>query len=299
MDTLGLALGLARGLHLAAVLSLFGALLHGCVVVRPACAGADPGAVAALDRALRRLAWGSLTVALLAAAVWLPLLAGSMAGEYRPDAILSAMPVVLGETRFGQAFLVRLALLLVAGVLIGLGRPRSALLAAGLALVAQSWMGHPGASDNAWLLAASVPHVLAAGAWLGGLLPLSLAVRTLPGSGAARAAERFFWVALPAVLVLAVTAFAQGWLLIGGVGALFTSAYGELALLKLTGLLVLLVLAAINRFRLTPALAGADAVRAKARLSSSIVVGTLIGLGVVFAAGTLATMAPAAYGAPL
>src|SRR5882724_11018120 len=111
MDAFGLALGLTRGLHLAAALSLFGIVLQQAVVAGPASAGADPITVAALGRALRRLLWGSLLVALLTALAWLLLQAGDMAGTRQPDAMLAAAPVVLFDTRFGKALLVRLALL--------------------------------------------------------------------------------------------------------------------------------------------------------------------------------------------
>jgi putative copper export protein len=273
-------LGLARGLHVAAMLSLFGALLHGVV----------------LGRALPRLVLGSLLAALATGAVWLLLQAGSMAGDDAPAAILAAAPAVLFETRFGTALLLRLALLLLAGALAGLGRPALALPAAAVALAAQSWMGHPAASGDASLLVASVLHILAAGAWLGGLWPLFLAIGAAPGPAAARAARRFFWVGLPAVLVLAATAFWQGVRLIGGVAGLICTDYGRLALFKLAGLLLLLALAAINRMRLTPALA-TDA-RAVRRLRRSIVVASLIGLAVVLAAGQLAGLSPATYAAP-
>lgn len=302
MDIFGLALGLARGLHLAAVLSLFGTVLLIVAVARPASAGADPGSVAALGRRLRRLVWGSLLVAFVTALVWLLLQAADMADTRRPAAILAAAPVVLFDTRFGKALLLRLALLLLAAGLAarGRGRPGLALAPAAVALAAQSWMGHPAASEEFWLLAASVAHILAAGAWLGGLWPLFLTVRALPGQGAARAAARFSWIGLPAVLVLMATAYWQGLRLIGDEGALFGTTYGQLALLKLAGFSLLLMLAAVNRFRLTPALDGrapdgADPARAARHLQRSIVIETAIGVGVVLAAGLLATLTPGTH----
>jgi putative copper export protein/mono/diheme cytochrome c family protein len=306
MDGFGLALGLSRGLHLTAALSLAGTALLSAVVVRRAVAGAAPPAVAALGQQLCRLIWGSLLVAVASAAAWLLLQAGEMAGDHQPDAILAAAPVVLFDTRFGKALLARLLLLLLTAVLTGRARSRPglALLPAAVALAAQSWMGHPAASDDAWLLVASVLHILAAGAWLGALVPLFLVVRAFPGPGAALAASRFSWIGLPSVLVLAATAFWQGWRLIGDEGALFGTRYGQLALLKLAGFLFLLILAAINRFRLTPALedrapGGIEAARVARHLRRSIAVETVIGVGVVLAAGLLATLTPGAHEEPL
>jgi len=303
MDGFGLALGLVRGLHLAAVLSQFGILLLTAAVARQASAGAAIGTVATLNRTLRRLVRDSLVVALITAVVWLLLQASDMADTRDPGAVLAAAPVVLFDTRFGKALLLRLVLLL-AAMLIGRRRPGLALLPAAVALAAQSWMGHPAASEDNGLLAASVLHILAAGAWLGGLVPLFLVVRALPGPGAARAAARFSWIGLPAVLVLAGTAYWQGLRLIGDEGALFGTLYGQIALFKLAGFLFLLILAAINRFRLTPmlereALEGAGAAQAGRLLQRSVVIETVIGVVVVLAAGLLATRTPGAHDQPL
>jgi putative copper export protein len=290
-----LLLDVARGLQVAAVLSLFGALLHRVAIVRPVCAGADPRTVAAIGVWLRCLIWVSFGVALGTWVVWLLLQAGSMAGEWRlPDMLVSA-PSVLFETRFGTALLVRLAFLVAAGLLVaagGLPGTLLALLAAAGALVTQSWMGHPAASGDPSLLAASALHILAAGAWLGGLVPLWLLVGALPGPRAARASARFFWIGLLSVLVLAATAFWQGARLIGSAAGLIGTDYGHLAVVKLALFMVLLLLAANNRVRLTPALAGADGAEVKRRLRRSIAAATLIGLGVVLTASVLASEPP-------
>jgi putative copper resistance protein D len=269
---------LARAAHLAALLSLVGTLLHGVTVA---------------GRGRHRLEWGSLLVALAAGAAWLLLEAGSMADETQFPAMLAAVPAVLFETLFGRVLLIRCGLLLLAGALLAARRPGLALLPAAAALAAQSWIGHPFASGDASLLAASVLHVLAAGAWLGGLLPLWLLIGALPGPQAARAADRFFRVGLLSVLVLAATAFWQGSRLIGSAAGLLGTGYGHLALVKLVLFAALLLPAARNRLVLTPALADAGGAGAKRRLRRSIVAATAIGLGVVLTAGALATRPPA------
>jgi putative copper export protein/mono/diheme cytochrome c family protein len=299
MDGFGLALGLARGVQVAATLSLFGTLGLTVAVARPAAARAPPDAAAALQRRLLGLVKTSLLAALLAALAWLPLQSADFADGADLPAALGALPAVAFETRFGHALLLRLALLLLAGGLAVRGRAAAALLPAGIAVAAQSWMGHPAASEDRLLLAASILHVLAAGAWLGGLVPLYLTVRALPGRGAARAAGRFAWIGFPAVLVLAGTAFWQGFRLIGDEGALFGTTYGQLALFKLALFAGLLGFAAVNRFRLTPALREEAAAQAGRHLLTSIVLETALGLAVVLAAGLLATLTPAAHAQPL
>ena len=295
MTAADFALALVRGVQLAAVLSLFGTLLATIALLPAARAGAPPAAAAALTCRLARLRLISLLLAVLSAAAWLLLQAADMAGG-GAAAAFGAAPTVLLATRFGHALLLRLVLL---GLAAGLAKARHgavpALLAGAVALAAQSWMGHPAAAEDRPLLATAVLHVLAAGAWLGGLLPLLLTVRALPGIGAARAAERFSWIGGSAVLVLAATAFWQGWTLIGDEGGLFGTPYGQVTLVKLAGFALLLTLAAVNRFRLTPALRGAGAAAAERHLLTSIAVETAVGLVVVLAAGWLATLTPAAH----
>ena len=78
-----------------------------------------------------------------------------------------------------------------------------------------------GGPTGAELMASEALHLLAAGAWLGGLLPLFLAVRMLPHEGAASACRGFTPIGLAAVLLLAGTAVVQVVELMGGLAGLF------------------------------------------------------------------------------
>ena len=93
-------------------------------------------------------------------------------------------------------------------------------------------------------------------------MPLLLVVQATPGPGAARAAARFSWVGQLAVVVLAVTAWLQGVPLIGSEAGLLGTFYGRIATFKLVLFGVLFLIAVVNRFKLSPALEGADAARA-------------------------------------
>jgi mono/diheme cytochrome c family protein/uncharacterized membrane protein len=139
---------------------------------------------------------------------------------------------------------------------------------------------------------------MAAGVWLGALLPLWLSLRTLEPVAAAAVCERFSPIGLACVLVLAGTGFTQGMALIGGLPALFGTAYGHVALLKITLFLVALGLAALNRLWLTDRLAAgrADAGR---RLLVSVWVETCLGLAIVAAAAFMASCPPAAHTTPV
>jgi putative copper export protein/mono/diheme cytochrome c family protein len=292
MDRFTLIMAGIRGIQLAALLSLFGTLVFATVL-----------APAAVQGRLTRLTRISGLVALAAAAVWLTLEAAAIAGAGSVADTLSALPVVVTDTRFGQLLVVRLVLLLVVLSLAGAGRAGRllAVLLAGGALALQSAIGHVGAIGGgigAGLVVSESLHLLAAGAWLGGLLPLLLSLRTLPAQDGARVCENFTPIGLGAVLIIAGTALAQGLELIGGIPALFGTAYGRLALLKLVLFLVALGFAARNRLSLTDRLSGADPDRARRQLRRSITSETLVGLAIVLAAGVLASLAPGTHQQP-
>jgi putative copper export protein len=80
------------------------------------------------------------------------------------------------------------------------------------------------------------------------------------------------------VVALASTAAFQGWVLAGGLSGLLGTAYGWVALFKLTIFAVLLVFAALNYLRLVPALARYHARAAKLWLVRSIAVGDRVGI---------------------
>lgn len=300
---MNLAVGLARGVHLAALLSLFGTLVVAGLVVPATQRVATAETVSLLRDQMYRLLRVSAIATLISGLLWLAVQAADMAGAGSIGATLAATPTALFGTQFGRTLLLRLLLVIVVSLLAGhLGSRRRialAILVCGGAVVAQSWMGHPAATGDPVLLGASMLHLLAAGAWLGALVPLFLLVRAMPGAGAARAAERFSWIGQLAVLTLAATAMVQGWLLIGNEAGLIGTGYGRLAVFKLVAFGVLLLCAAINRFKLTPILAGTDAARAQRHLLASIGIEVGLGLLVVLAAGWLATLTPGAHDAPL
>jgi putative copper export protein len=299
---LGVMVALARGVHFAAVLSLFGSLIIASIVAPAALREASTDVGQHLVRRLIVMVRGSGLIALLLGIVWLPIQAAEMSGAGSIMDALQATPTALLHTRYGDAMMIRGAMLIVALVLAGslTNRARTvlALLPAAVAVVAQSWMGHPAAADDPVLLGASMAHVLAAGAWLGALVPLFLVVRAVPETGAACATTRFSWIGQVSVLVLAVTAWLQSVPLIGSEAGLLGTKYGQIASFKLVLFGVLFLLAVINRFKFSPALVGTDGTRANRHLCKSIVIETVCGLLVVLAASWLATGTPATHEEP-
>ncbi len=285
---------LLRGTHLAALASLFGTLLF-VVVVLPAVDAAAP-----TRGALRRLARFSALAALITGLAWLVAQTATIAGTNTLATTLHAVPVVGFRTQFGHWLLLRLALLIaVAPLLRGTALIISLALAGG-ALAVQPLLGHAGAIGGdvgAELVASEILHLLAAGAWLGGLLPLFLAVGLLPIEAAIAACRSFTPFGLASVLLLAGTAVVQVAAFMGGLPGLFGTSYGHVALAKLALFIVLLSLAALNRLVLTERLAASAVARRHMRLSIAIEI--VLGVLVIFAAGFLASGTPGIHEQPV
>ena len=301
MAALPTIMALMRGLHLAATLSLLGAAGFS-IWILPA-ARTEPDR---LRLALSRLQWISGALALLAGAAWFTLQAAAIASVDTWSDIWPVLPVVAEHTRFGTMLMLRLALVAIA-TLAGLTRfghyPVLALTA--IALATQGSIGHagatPGSAGSALLLSEAL-HLIAAGIWLGALLPLCLSLRELPLDDAAAVCLRFSPLGLACVLILAGTGFAQGLALIGGIPALFGTNYGRIALLKIVLFLLALGLAAINRLWLTDRLVAstpASAAGARRELMASALAEALIGLTVVTAAAFLASTVPGIHQQPV
>jgi len=297
-----------RGAHVAALVSLFGTLVFLTLVARAAMAEA-PGDAPRLRRRLLRLARVSAACALVIGTAWLLVETVIIAGADDLATTREALPVVAWQTQFGRWLLLRGALLL---IVLPLLRPwragltvavmPGAVVLAGIALSLQPLLGHAGAiggSVGITLIASEVMHLLAAGAWLGSLLPLFITIGTLPHHAAATACRSFTPLGLAAVLVLGGTAVLQVTDLMGGVAGLFGTGYGQVALVKLGLFGVLLTLAAVNRLALTDRLAGAAPDAARRHMRASIGIETVLGAAVVITAGFLATHTPGTHDEPV
>jgi putative copper export protein/mono/diheme cytochrome c family protein len=303
MDLTHIVLAALRGCHLLALASLFGTLVS-LALVAPA-GLREAGAAAAPARArLVVLARWSDGAALLIGVFWLTLQAAVIAGTSSFSGALTALVTVLPDTQFGHVVLVRFACLLVAFPLLDGRRWRLAvaLVLTGAAIGMQGGVGHAGATGGAAgvaLLISEALHLMAAGAWLGGLLPLCLLAGWLPPRAAATTCHSFTPVGLSAVLVIAGTAIVQAWQLIASLGGLFGTQYGQIALLKLAIFFVLLTLAAINRFVLTERLRGEDDSMIARLLRVTLAVEAMLGALVILVAAFLASGTPATHQTPI
>ena len=303
MSTLEIVVALLRGTHVAALVSLFGTLVFLTLVAPAAMAEATQDAPC-LRRRLLRVARISAAVALTIGVAWIAVESAVIAGAGNVAMTLHALPVVALRTQYGQWLLVRGVLLLAVLPLLRPWRAGNAVatVVAAIALSVQPMLGHAGAlsgSIGTTLIISEVLHLLAAGAWLGSLLPLFITIGTLPHNAAATACRSFTPVGLSAVLMLGGTATVQVAEFMGGLPGLFGTGYGHIALAKLGLFVVLLALAAINRLALTDRLAGTAPDAARRHMRMSVATEAVLGIFVVLTAGFLASHAPGTHEQPV
>lgn len=281
------------------MLSLFGCLVFRRFVL--------PDTASAWRPTVRRIGLVSAWLALVFGTAWLWQVSAAIAHTQTVAATFGAVLEVVRYTSFGNLVCLRLGLL--AGVLVLLPRQPVAspvaLVASGFAVALQPLLGHVGALSGATrpaLIAIEVAHLLAAGAWFGGLLPLLLCVLRAPPLLAATLCERFTPVGLVAVGTIAMTALPQAGELVGGLAGLAGTDYGHLALLKLGLFAVALGLACANRLvlttRLDPARPG-SASAARRWLIGSIANEAVAVLCVIFAAAAMASAPPGEHVQPV
>jgi putative copper export protein/mono/diheme cytochrome c family protein len=300
VEPLETAVILLRGAHLATLLLLFGGLLFRAVIWQPHLRAPGGGENAFPGRLLPVAATLSLALGL----VWLLTDTARIAEvDTLPD-VLAALPVVMAHTRFGMLLTLRLlALVVILALSHTRGRvaPGAAIGLAAIAVGLEPWFGHAaavGGRPGMALALCEAAHLLAAGAWIGGLLPLLLCLRRLSDAGAAMLSARFTPLGLAAVGMLLVTALPLTVALVGGLPGLIGTPYGRVLLAKLSLFALALALAAANRLILVPSLRGGRTA-ARRWLMRSIQAEAVIGLAVVMLAGALAALPPAAHEQPV
>jgi putative copper export protein/mono/diheme cytochrome c family protein len=271
-------------------------------MVAPAVLRATPRTTAETVRtALARQARLSLYLALALGIAWFIAATPPVASLLDRQSWLAALLAPAGDTSFARRLALRLLLLLTTLALLRRW-PTAAIVSAGLALALQPALGHAwelGGATATMVAGSEALHLLAAGAWLGGLVPLLVCVIRLPPPLAALVCERFMRLRLASVIAIAATALLQASQLVASLPALPGTAYGRLALLKLGLFAAALGLAALTRRHGVPALAGPDPEQARHRLRLSIGTEAAIGLTIVLAAGFLASLTPAVHQQPL
>lgn len=298
------ALVFARWIHFASVFVLFGSAFFRFHM------GAGNPLPAAL-RATRRLITVAAPVAALSGAAWLVCILANMTDGFASAMDAANWRLFFLETQFGPVAIARLALL-AGGVLLVLmpwrGRAWHGAIASigALLLVDQAWLGHA-AEGGAGLYGATMifaysVHVLAAGAWVGGLPPLLFALvetgRAAPkeaSEGALHLLQRFSIMGMVAVVLIVATGAANAGFRVGFTfDEFFGAEYGLVLAVKAALVAAMLALAFFNRFIFMPRLRAASdpSLALVARLRASVGLELALGVLVLGVAAVLGVTPP-------
>lgn len=301
---------LARFLHYAAVAAFAGVSFFPLYAYD----GAEPWTLAHWRQ---RLLLVAAIVALLTGAFWFVFAVANMSGTLADSADPDVVWAVVRDTGFGAVWMARMVLaVIVVGVsAIGFVRtrtvnqnPMTPLLAVAL-LASLAGTGHSQIEEG-WAgivhVASDAGHLLAAGAWLGGLLPLGfILLREAAASRQAapvdvdRVLLRFSRMGYVSVATLIASGLVNTWFLVGSVSSLLTTAYGRMLITKLLLFGGMLALAALNRFWLVPSMIKAraedlnDFASWTGRLRTHVLGEQLLGLAVLLIVSVLGTIRPA------
>jgi copper resistance protein D len=300
----------ARLLHFAAVTTLAGVSFFPLY----AYANVEP---------IRMLRWrqgvllGAAVAALLSGVLWFVFAVANMSGALADVADREVLWTVVNETTFGRVWTARM---LLAVIVLGVASRRFASTAGpqpdwimpsltAALLASLGGVGHSQIEEGVAgviHVTSDAAHLLAAGAWLGGLLPLGfILAHDGRETDAARATDldeillRFSGMGYIAVATLIGSGLVNGWFLIDNVSGLFATPYGQLLLVKLVLFAGMLALAVSNRFWMVPSLTkartddGNGSTAWAARLCNRVLGEHFLGLMVLLIVSVLGTMRPA------
>ena len=301
-----------RWLNLLAAAVALGSVPFVLLIWRPAFRsaprdGADHlAADAAMTQSLRRLMVGGSALFLLATLVFLVAQAAEAAGVPFAQAI-GAPAMQLMQGRSGQFLLARgicaLALGLLAWRLRAAGQGPAwpwlaALVLTGAALLTFSLTGHNAAASQGAFVAVAIDwlHLAAMAAWLGGLVPLVIAVRAArrtPKQALALGpvAARFSRLAMTCVALLTATGIYSYMLQVNNLDLLAATTYGRALAVKL-GLFGLLILLGVLNARILVPRLRALGNRLAGAFGWSVRAELIVGALVLLAVGVMTSIAP-------
>jgi putative copper resistance protein D len=291
----------ARLVQYSAALVLFGSSLFFLYGIEPS------------RRWQRRLLIVVSAIAIAASVAWFMAQTAALTGDPKDAVHGTVLWSVVTDTRFGKFSVLRIVLPMLSMIaLCAIPLSRKLMLVqacVGAAVVASfAWSGHA-ASQQGFAgplhLISDVLHLLAAGIWIGALVPItfmllrrSTAATSLDARRMADALARFSGIGPTVVAILILTGLVNSAFLLDLARwqASLETPYGRTLLIKLALFAGMLMLAALNRLRLTPeltsALPGAAVSAAFRRLRMSLVSETLLALLVIAAVAVLGTLAP-------
>ena len=315
---------ITRAVHIGACLVLLSLFAFEILFAIPAFRQAGRSVLQQMEalRAQFRLlaVWSSLAAIASGIAWFWIVLARMTGGSVWEMPGIDSLDVAITRTQFGRLWSWRLALLLlftIANVFAShecrriLWRSRAwqcvGAIIATTVLGSLAWAGHAGAtlgSERPIHLTADAAHLIAAGLWPGGRLPLTLllvqACRSSEPSlllAAGAITRRFSALSLLVVAALAATGLTNSYFLVGSLRALIASEYGRLLMLKLLLFFTMIGLGACNLLRLKPQLALANEQNATQRdalrkLTRNVIAELCLGILVVLIVGALGATPP-------
>jgi copper resistance protein D len=243
------------------------------------------------------LALGGLGLSTL----WLLASTASMTGTPITSPDWASANILLTMTPIGPVLAVRTCALLLA-LILALAQSRLILIPAALAAGTLAWTGHAGATEGAVGTIhriADVAHIWAGAEWIGALAVLLHAlfrVRLVQADlrHTAKMLARFALMGTLIVGTLIISGVINAVMIVGlsQLPALADTRYGWLLGTKLALFGLMLGLAAINRWRLTPALENGAPHRALAHLRLSLLVETSAAIGIIGLVAWLGTLDP-------
>ena len=302
----------ARFLHYLATTALAGLSLFPVY----AYAGAEPDVLSCWRQ--RWFLWTAVA-ALFSGLCWFAFAAANMSGSMADLVDAETVWAVVHDTGFGVVWTLRM---LLAALTVGVAAWGLCLkvaahhqnwmtpLLAAILLASLAGTGHA-QIEQGWAgvmhIVADAVHLLAAGAWLGGLIPLALILHRYLGTDlnvgskdVDRILIRFSGMGYLAVAALIGSGLVNGWFLVGSPSGLLNTPYGQILLGKLALFGGMLALALANRFWLVPSLgrirtdAAEGLARSSARLRNHVLGEQFLGWMVLLAVSILGTMQPAA-----
>lgn len=189
--------------------------------------------------------------------------------------VLEPAPWLLGlATSFGRTVAVMLVALCVSAIALrqepGRGGRLSALIGLLIGASALCLSGHASAAEPQWLTRPAVfLHALTIAIWIGALIPLAANFKA--DTRSARPALICFSRTIPYVVItLAIAGIVLAIVQVREPSALLTTAYGNILLIKFGLLLILFLVAAVNRWKLTASVEIGDRVATRLFVRSII-----------------------------
>jgi putative copper resistance protein D len=260
---------LARAVHIGACLLFFGVFTFDRLVATAISANGKAEISNYWQTRIRVFNLILLPIILLSGLAWFALVAMNMSGQPLSNEILK---IVWTQTQFGTVWKIRLILWLavaVIAILFYFSKSQAAfqrfliwlqLFLSGALLGSLAWAGH-GQETSIWHLCADVLHLLVAGFWPTGLLPLTLLLRKLRRTSEptktlsiAALVRRFSALSLGSVALLAATGFINSWFLVGSFTNLIEQPYGRWLFVKIILFGFAVAIGTVNLLRLKPRL---------------------------------------------